>query len=110
MGFRRAWCGLGVAALLFGCSYQGSKPADDGAEEEPRAVATVPPVAPVPPAQAPELPATGERDADGNRVDDVLDERAVAATSDAATARELVTLQVILTAPMEQSELDDFVG
>ncbi|HYP86878.1 MAG TPA: S8 family serine peptidase, partial [Polyangiaceae bacterium] len=48
--------------------------------------------------------------ADGNGVDDVLDEQAVRATTDEAAGRERVQVQVILRAPVEQAELDDFVA
>ncbi|HXK18524.1 MAG TPA: hypothetical protein VNG33_12010, partial [Polyangiaceae bacterium] len=99
---------LGVIGglLLAGCSDRASSP-----PEPPKEAPSAPTeLAPAPPSHVPELPATGERDADANRVDDVLDDQLLGAGSDAELLAALVQVQVILNAPVEQSDLDDFAA
>ncbi len=56
------------------------------------------------------MPATGERDGDGNRFDDVLDDQLASAGGNPQKLQATVKLQVILNAPVEQADLDDFVA
>lgn len=87
--------------LLVACSDQAGKPSTDE-KAAPR------PTAPPPPAQVPELPQTAERDRDGNKLDDVLDQQLASVAGDARLAGETTSLQVILSTPVQQSDLDDF--
>lgn len=101
MRFPRVLGGLATLLLGAACSGQTTSGGQGAAEPAPR------PLAPLPPTRVPELPETGERDADGSRLDDVFDERLTRASSEPALLAEVVELEVILTAPVEQAELDD---
>ena len=98
----------GTLVLVAACSGEVSKPL--GSAKLPPSEAQAPAHAPEPPARVPELPLTGERDVDGDRIDDTWQERLRAAQGDAALLADPVRLQVILTSPLEQAQLDDFMA
>ncbi|HVY24897.1 MAG TPA: S8 family serine peptidase [Polyangiaceae bacterium] len=96
---------IAVSALLLACSDQGTRaPGAPPPKSEPQ------PVAPAPPAQEPELPLTAERDADGNRVDDVLDQQLARAQGNPQDMARQAPLQVVLKQAVQQGDLDDFVA
>jgi subtilisin family serine protease len=99
---------LGVLGglLLAACSDRASSPPEPTNDADAR----VRPLAPAPPEREPELPTTGERDANGDRLDDVFDEQLRSAGNDQQLLQARVKLQVALNAPVEQADLDEFVA
>ena len=100
---------LGVfagALLVAACSDQGGKQPEPAKDSKPEP----PALAPEPIDHTPSLPSTNDRDADGNRLDDVFDRRLASAGADARLLDESVSLQVILTAAVTQNDLDGFVA
>jgi hypothetical protein len=97
---------LGTLGLCVACGGEVDKPGGSPTPTESEPVAVAPPT----PLQTPELPDTTQRDVAGNRLDDALDERLRQAQGDAALLAEPVEVNVILTVPLEQAELEDFVA
>jgi len=104
--FRARVLGVLGGLLLAACSDRAASPPEPPQDAPPAATQ----LAPSPPSHAPALPATAERDADANRIDDVLDEQLLRAGADRALLGTVVKLQVILNAPLVQSDLVDFVA
>src|SRR5882724_7343332 len=94
---------LAVACSDHGGSSGNASPPAKPAPDAPK------PLAPEPPEQVPGLPTTSDRDADGNQLDDVLDQQLLTAGSDQRLLNASVRIEVVLNAPLEQRELDEFV-